>query len=43
MTKGTVVIRLLRPEFKFPTKIDLAFFSNVSHQMIIKLIPTVFR
>ena len=24
--QGTVVIRYLRPEFKFPVKIDLAFF-----------------
>ena len=31
----TVVIRLLRRELKFPAIIELGFFSNISHQMMI--------
>ena len=30
----TVVIRELKPKFKFPTKIDF-FFSNISNQIMI--------
>ena len=29
---GTVVIRELRSKFKFPAKIEMGFFSNISHQ-----------
>ena len=33
---GTVVIRQLRPKFKFPAKIEMAFFQiHIRHQMMI--------
>ena len=31
----TVVIRELRSKFKFPAKIEMGFFSNASHQIMI--------
>jgi hypothetical protein len=40
---GTVVIRQIRPEFKFPAKIEMAFFSNIRHQRMILLNPIVSR